>query len=97
MLYKNLPLPDSVIRIPFRMLLDWVSALKALVNKDTPFLIGVAKAHWAFVKWLLSRKSTNLFPQKLDGDLKGVYNGSVVWKYFIVGKKTFAEIVDKRK
>ncbi|MDB5193626.1 MAG: glycosyltransferase family 2 protein [Segetibacter sp.] len=95
MLYKNLAVSQRLLRIPFRMLLDWVSAFKALVNNDTPFLIGVCKAHWAFTKWIFSKKSANLFPNKVDGSLTGVYNGSVVWKYFIRGKKTFAEIVDK--
>ena len=96
MLAKNLPVSTVVWKLPFRMLLDVLSAFRALVSGDGGYFLAVWKAHFHFVGWLLSDKKQSVFPVKIDGKLYGWYNGSVVWAYFIRKKKTFLEIIDSK-
>jgi len=93
MVAKNWPLAEKLWKIPLRFFLDIVSAFKALVDGDAAFFRGVFFGHMEFIKWLISSKKQNIFPRSRDGKLSGVYKGSIVWKYFIGKKKTFAEIV----
>ena len=96
MLAKNLPVSTVVWKLPFRMLLDVLSALRGLLGGDGGYFLAVWKAHFHFVGWLLSDKKQSVFPVKKDGKLYGWYNGSVVWAYFIRKKKTFLEIIDSK-
>jgi len=54
---------------------------------------AILEAHLAFFKWLFVSRKKSLFPAKKRGKLQGWYVGSVVWQYFVKGKKTFTEIV----
>lgn len=96
MLAKNLPVSAAAWKLPFRMLLDVLSAFRALSGGDSGYFLAVWKAHFHFVGWLLSGKKQPVFPVKKDGKLYGWYNGSVVWAYFIRKKKTFLEIIDSK-
>ena len=92
MLAKNLPLGQKVWKIPFRFLLDSISAWKSLFGGEATYFIAVLEAHMGFLRWLLLAKKHPSTQQK-KGVLKGWYPKSVVWKHFISGKKTFSEIV----
>jgi len=93
MMAKNLSLATALWKIPFRLMLDGVSAWRAILGGDSGYFIAICKAHVDFVGWLLSNKKQSVFPTKKDGKLYGLYKGSVVWAYFIQKKKTFLEIV----
>ena len=93
MLAKNLSFSTAVFKLPFRMILDMVSAFKGLFNGDKGYFIAICKAHWHFIGWLISKKNQSVFPEKKGGKLYGWYNGSVVWAYFVQKKKTFFEII----
>ena len=92
MLAKNLPLRQRVWKIPFRILLDIVSAWKSLFGGEATYFIAVLEAHGGFIKWLVTVKKHHSSQPK-NGVLKGWYTKSVVWKHFISGKNTFSEIV----
>lgn len=96
MMAKNFPLRDALWKIPFRFGLDAVSAWKTLLHGDGGYFIAIFKAHLHFLKWLFFYQSRSVFPQKRKGDLKGWYDGSVIWQYFIKKKKAFSEIVDNK-
>ncbi len=90
MLTKNLPLAQLVWKLPFRLLLDAVSAWKELVSGKPLYWWAVVKAHLAFTQWLLkSRTADNAGYPKVQG----VYPGNMVWQYFVKKRKTFSEIV----
>lgn len=97
MLTKNLPITQAVWKVPFRMLLDAVSAWKSLLSGEATYFFAVMRAHAGFVRWLLFGKKKSCFPPRKTGLLLGWYNGSVVWKHFVSGKKTFAEIVGNKE
>lgn len=96
MLAKNLPANQSFWKIPFRFVLDILSAFKFLLAGNAADFIAVIEAELAFIKWLIFKRKCSVFPQNKSGKLNGWLNKSVVWKYFISGKKTFAQIVQNK-
>jgi len=95
MMAKNLPTSQALWKIPFRLLLDTVSAIKSLFEGQGVYFIAIFKAHFAFLGWIPGRRRKSVFPQKKTGRLEGWYTGSVVWKHFVRGKTRFEEIVNK--
>jgi GT2 family glycosyltransferase len=97
MLSKNLPFPERIWKIPFRILLDNVSGLQAIAKGDTKTFNSIQKAHFHFFKTKFKKKLTFSLPKKRMRKLSGVYKGSIVFKYFIQKKKTFSEILYGKK
>ncbi len=97
LLYKNLPLSEKWWKIPFRMMLDQVAALKMLLSGDGGYFIAVIKAHLAFIKWIFFQKKRQVaYKKKKLTLLDGVFNGNIVWQHFVKKKKTFTEIVGEK-
>lgn len=96
MMAKNLPVGELLWKMPCRFLLDSVSAWKSLFAGEAVYFWAILEAHLAFVKWMLFKRKQSIFPKNRRGLLQGWYRGSIVWQYFVTGKKTFTEIV-KRK
>jgi GT2 family glycosyltransferase len=97
MLSKNLPFRESVWKIPARIFLDIVAAFQALINGNFSTFISIERAHLHFLQWLLLGKRMKKLPKIKLENLEGVYDGSVVWRYFINKKKIFSEIVANKK
>ncbi|MBS1661302.1 MAG: glycosyltransferase family 2 protein [Bacteroidetes bacterium] len=93
MMAKNLPLGQLLWKIPFRFLLDSISAWKSLVAGEAVYFWAILEAHLAFLKWVVFKRKESVFPKSRKGVLLGWYSGSVVWQYFVKGRKTFGEIV----
>ena len=96
MLAKNLHLATALWKIPFRMGLDVVAAYKELFSGNGRGYIAIAKAHFHFFKWLLLNKKQSIFPISKKGKLVGLYNGSIVWQYFVKKKTKFSEIISNK-
>jgi GT2 family glycosyltransferase len=96
MMAKNLPLAQWIWKIPFRFLLDSISAWKSLFAGEGVYFFAILEAHLAFVKWLVFKRKISVFPKKKDGTLLGWYQGSIVWQYFVAGRKIFSEIVKSK-
>ena len=95
MLAKNLPWSQKWWKIPFRIFLDLVSAVKGLLIGDGGYFIAIIRAHLAFVKWILFMQHKSVFPQKKNKELHAVYNGNLVWQHFVKKKKFFSQIIKK--
>jgi hypothetical protein len=93
MMAKNLPPAQWAWKIPFRFVLDSISAWKSLFAGEGVYFAAILEAHLAFLKWVAFKQKQSIFPQKRKGTLRGWYTGSIVWQYFVMGKKTFTEIV----
>lgn len=90
---RNLPISEAWWKIPLRMALDQISALKELLSGDLPYFRAVVKAHLAFIGWLLFERNKPKVPPKVRlNSMTGVYHGNVVWQFFMKKKKTFSEI-----
>src|SRR6202041_1629613 len=85
MMAKNLPAAQWLWKIPYRFLLDSVSAWKSLLAGEGVYFLAIAEAHLAFLKWVVFKRKESIFPKKKDGKLMGWYTGSVVWQYFVLG------------
>ncbi|MHA4811491.1 glycosyltransferase family 2 protein [Flavitalea flava] len=93
MMAKNLPVGQLFWKIPFRFFLDSVSAWKSLFAGQGIYFLAILEAHLAFFKWVLIRRHQSVFPEKRGAKLHGWHKRSIIWQYFILGKKTFREIV----
>jgi GT2 family glycosyltransferase len=92
MLAKNLPFREKVWKIPFRILLDDISALKGLAGGEGGYFIAIQEAHLAFFRWVLFGKRVR-YPRRRLTSLTGVFSGNVVWQHFGRRKSYFREIV----
>ncbi len=93
MLWKNLPTKESLWKLPLRFALDAVSAWKNLLAGNPGYFMAIARAHAAFLGWLIQHRQGALMPVRRDGMLHGLYKGSLIWDFFIRQKRTFREIV----
>ncbi len=93
MITKNMPLHQLLWKLPLRIALDAVSAWKELLSGKPGYWWAVVRAHVEYGKWVFTGKRSKGAD---DHPLKGVYNGSVVWKYFIQKKQIFSEIVKQQ-
>ena len=93
MIAKNLPPEQLAWKIPFRFLLDSVSAWKSLFSGEAIYFVAILEAHLAFIKWVVVGRKKSVFPKKRRAKLSGWYPRSIVWQYFVAGKKTFTEIM----
>lgn len=97
MLFKNLSLPERIWKILLRLFLDNITAFKSLINGDFNIFMAIESAHFSFIKWIFSNRKKKNEPKVKLSQLSGVYNGSVVWQYFINRKKTFYQIIGFKK
>jgi GT2 family glycosyltransferase len=97
MLAKNLPVGQSLWKIPLRFALDSLSAWKSLLSGEGAYFFSVLKAHFGFINWLLFRQKESVFPERRHLPLQGWYRRSIVWQYFVHGKKTFKEIMNGKR
>ena len=92
MMTKNLPVSQALWKIPFRISLNKIFAVKELLAGNGKGFIAVMKAHLHYLSWLFFAKDKHL-PENKTGKLHGIYPGLVMWQYFVNKKKTFSEIV----
>lgn len=95
LLYKNLPLQTLWWLLPWRLLLDGVSAVRALVKLQFVEVITIVKAHWSFffgiLRWTKKRKSAQQFISS-KSNWYGIYPKSIIVDYFIKKRKKFTEL-----
>ncbi|MEJ0032155.1 MAG: glycosyltransferase family 2 protein [Bacteroidota bacterium] len=87
MLIKNEPGGKLFWMVPFRILLDWLAALNFLLKTPTHAL-AVFKAHLT----VLARFGRTLSKRgkiKSGYAISEIYPHSMIWRYFIRGKKTY--------
>lgn len=97
MLSKNLPFNESVLKIPLRIMMDILAAFQGLVQGNFSTFISILSADADFIKWLFVGKREKGLPKIKMVKLKGVYDGSIVWEYFIKKRRTFSEILGLKK
>jgi GT2 family glycosyltransferase len=93
MMSRNLPFVEAIWKIPSRMLLDGVAAYKGLFSGQPGYFWAIFKSHCHFYYWLFFIKNRMPVKRRPFSNLKGTYNGSIIWSHFVKKKKHFAEIV----
>ena len=93
MLCKNLPFSELIWKLPFRFSLDAISAWKGLFTGDRSFFTAIVKAHFSLFAYILKGKVKRSSAVKRMRKLDGVYDGALVYQYFIKKKHYFNKIV----
>lgn len=96
MLYKNLPWSEKWWKIPYRLSLDDISALKGLLSGDGGYFIAILKAHIVFLYWLFFERHKHQQKPKPMHRLSGVFTGNIVWRHFVKQQKTFSAITGRK-
>lgn len=93
MLQKNLPIIRGYFTIFFRLWLDLLAIFKFLVNRRFKDAWAVHRAHLHF--FLSFYKTAKKRKQFMNHRVTCVYQRSVVWAHFVLGKKKFSELKTK--
>jgi GT2 family glycosyltransferase len=90
---KHMRSGELVWKLPLRILLDWVAALVFLAGHPRASL-SVIKAHISVLSVLgkLLSERRQLRRQLGARPVEPVFHGSIVWSYFMGGKKTFRDL-----
>lgn len=94
LLLKNEKTSRLLWLMPFRLILDGIAGFKLFISGRFKETATIMKAHFNFYgnlgKWLSRRKAA----QKLitHRNEAGICNRSVVWDYFVLGKKVFSKL-----
>ncbi len=92
MLWKNLSYSEKWWKVPFRLVLDWISAFKGLLSGDRSYFLAILKAHKAFIKWKFGKQRKKDFVERKKlKNMEGVYKGNIVWGYFVRRRRTFSQ------
>ncbi|MTI33535.1 glycosyltransferase family 2 protein [Xanthovirga aplysinae] len=95
LLYKNLPWTKLLWKLPIRIFLDLIAALKFLLSDRSPKnAAAVLKAHKDFFTNLNTYKSgrKQALKQRVVKKDKKIYSGSIVLDYFLRRRKTFSKV-----
>ena len=93
MLSRNLPANEKLWKIPLRLILDGVFAIKCLIGGDFSSVRAIWNAHMAYYKWSMKKRPDDKGQNKPMRALSGVYDGSLIIQYFIKGKKKFEDFI----
>ena len=96
MMAKNMRMGEAVWKIPLRLLLDVVSAVKSLAAGEGRYFMAVFRAHLAFFRWCVVVVGKRDHLPRRGYELKGYLTKSVVWAHFVKGRRVFSEIVRQR-
>lgn len=91
-LWKNLHPAERLPKVLAHLTLDAVAGLKFLIEGYPKHTWAIVRAHWAFfgkAKKMEARKKGQ--PIRLK-NLPGTLSGSIVWQYYLAGKKTFRSL-----
>jgi GT2 family glycosyltransferase len=89
-LWKNLPIYQLPIVILIRLVLDGVAGIKFLTEGHVKDFGAVIAAHFAFYGSIMSGKLKRPLGSKIKHGT--IYKGSVVWQYYILGRKKFSDL-----
>ena len=86
LLIKNLPLHQLILKLPFRIILDWLASLKFLLEGNLKHSFAIPRAHTAvllnFIKMLRKRKKNSSTPNRK----------LLIVDYFLKKKKKYSQL-----
>ncbi|KQC00930.1 glycosyltransferase family 2 protein [Pedobacter sp. Hv1] len=89
---KNLPKGEAYVRVFIRMWFDLSAWFQFLIKGKPQFTWAISKAHFHFLKQLGKTAQKRTETQIPMNALSGVYQGSIVWAYFVKGIKKFSQL-----
>jgi GT2 family glycosyltransferase len=93
LLFKNLPRTELIVKLPIRILLDWIASLKFSLSGSFRDGRSVIRAHrHFFAGWGKERARRKRTAQFGYPKLANRYPGLIVWDFFVAGKRTYREL-----
>lgn len=99
MLCKNLHFKEQWIILSQRHFLDLLAAFKSLVSGKPKDMMAIFRAYRDYYRWRRTeeKKQQDVFPRKRLYDLKGVFHGIMIWRYYFLNKQKFNELTRLKK
>jgi len=95
MLQKNLPAIKAVFVIFIRFWLDFLALIRFLLAGQKKDALAISKAHISFFRnFAKTRRKRQQIRQKTA--TTGVYKASIIWAYFVLGRKKFSQLNRKK-
>lgn len=98
-MFRNLPGIQVLPKVLFRMMLDGVWGIRAILQGDFGTLWAILRAHLHFYGMLpyLIKYRRKMYAKQSPRKTfdTGVFRGSIVWAYFVKGRKLFLDIIKK--
>jgi GT2 family glycosyltransferase len=91
MLKKNLPAGRAVWTILIRFWLDFFTLIHFILKGKFGLARAINKAHMHFLKDI-GKGSRHIEKDRSKFNKTGLFNGSIVWQYFVNKKKSFLDI-----
>lgn len=85
--YKHWSAGELAWKLPLRILLDYIAALKFLFSGKSADARAVIKAHYHFGKKFGKNRTKRNALKKFPFVTKNIYRGSILWDHFILKKK----------
>jgi len=91
---RHFPAGELLYKLPLRILLDWVAAIKFLADGSSSDARAVIRAHIDFISRLKGevKKRRSLNKTLPRHRAKWIYPGLIVFEFYIRGKKLFSAI-----
>lgn len=97
MLYKNSSSRVLWWKLPCRHLLDWLAAFTFLLQGQRQDFLAVWKAQLQFWVHLPNKKRRKTQKLKQTGGSAALYKGSILWKYYIEGNRTYSALTEQEQ
>lgn len=95
LLYKNLPRYELTYKFPVRIILDWVASVKFALSGTLHDGLAVWRAHAHFFGYYSRELARRKRFSKLGyRHFASQYKGSIVWDFFILGKRNTRDLLD---
>jgi len=88
MIYKNMPIGQRVRVLLARLVLDGISSVRFMLAGAWPDVWAIVRAHFAFYRLVPRLNERGNRPPRQAS----LYRRSVVWEYFVKGKRKFSEL-----
>ncbi|PST82952.1 glycosyl transferase family 2 [Pedobacter yulinensis] len=90
---KNLPAASAGWLLFLRMWIDFAAWWQFLLTGKPKLTLAVSRAHWHFLRAMrktAAKREKHAWPLLQH---RGVYHGSIVWDFFLRGKKKFSALL----
>ncbi len=92
LLKNNLPFWRATFVIFIRFFLDLMALFRFLSEGKRKDAWAVSRAHQYFIRHLFSKEPVNTQLINNNSAKKGIYNGSIVWEFFVKKKSHFTDL-----
>ncbi|MEM9340751.1 MAG: glycosyltransferase family 2 protein [Bacteroidota bacterium] len=86
-LIKNIPLLQLSWKLPLRWMMDWLAVFRFVLSGEFHHAKGIIRAHGSVIK-----NFRKVFNKRNRTDVRHLSRFSIVFKYFVSGKKTYSTL-----